>query len=348
MSGAFTGAPVDWRLRVDDEVIKASDGMEVASLCLDLDDQALDALTIELNDSAGGVLSSGRHGVGDEVELDLGDGSARRRLFTGDLCGLEASWPRGRPRVLRLHAYDRLHRLRRGNSARSWSDLGDAEIVRQLCSELGLRARVDPTEGRRDHVIQAGLDDASFLRQLADRNGRELRFDGEELTFVRPAAGETIELAADLDAIELDVHIDALDQVGEVLVRGWDTARKDDVLGRATADRLRGPPGAEAGARIADKSWGRRRIVLPAPAHCDQGLATTIAESHLFERARSFVTGTLLCVGRPELRPGVELRLIRAGDFSGRYRVRAVRHRVGPSGHRCELRFDSPFVPEGE
>lgn len=329
-----------WTLELGNDRIEAADGMEVASIRVELDLEGLDMLIVDLHDAAKGVLDGDRYGLGDAVVLSVGYGAEQERLFSGEIVMLEPRWPEGRPRTLRLRALDRLHRFRRRARTRLWEDRTDAEIVRSVALEWGLRPRVDDTEDRRTVVYQRERSDAEFLKFLAWRSGRELFVEDRALVFAKRshAAEQAVTLRGPTDVLDCAMRVSGLELPFGVEVAGWDGMRKERFTGRAERSGLR-PTGSSHGVEVAERAFGREWLFVDGAVVRDQKQAAALAAAILEERAASYVTGTLLFSGRPEVRPGGRVDLRQLGRFSGCFDVRAVRHSFGAHGFQTEAQF---------
>lgn len=340
----------DWAIKVDDETIKASDGMEVSSILVDLEVDKLDMCTIEFADAAQGVLSSGRHSIGDSVQVDLGYADGNKTLFLGDLVALEPRWPEGAPASLVIRGMDRLHRFKRGTNIRFWEDKTDSDIVKAIAGELGLSAKVDSTSEQHEYVLQNNLSDAEFLKYLARRNHYELFVKDAELHFVKPAAGgnSEVELLYEIDVIDLRMRLNALEQVGEVVVRGWDIFKKKEIVGRADKGKLSRGGGRKFGIELSEGAFGGSKAYVTDYPVANQGEANNLAASLLGSSASRFLTGTGRCIGNPDLKPGATVKLKGFGDYSGSYYVVATRHQIGPNGYITDFDFLSNTDGAGE
>src|SRR5205085_1683211 len=71
-------------------------------------------------------------------------------------------------------------------------DLDDKQIATQIARDHGLTA--DAPSGTAEHVMQANVSDAVFLRRLAQKNGNNLRISGKQLVIGPPASGTQIQV----------------------------------------------------------------------------------------------------------------------------------------------------------
>lgn len=114
--------------------------------------------------------------------------SSDRWALAGALAGvILAAWGLAGETAARVPAapgpaaeHPAVRRLRAEKRLRHFLDKTDSEIAARLASEVGLRARVDPTSPSHRVVVQKNLTNWDFLEQLARRNGFQVWVDGRE------------------------------------------------------------------------------------------------------------------------------------------------------------------------
>lgn len=340
----------DFQLKIGGETIKASDGMEISALVVDLESDKIDTATVELADAARGVLSGARFKIGDPMQIDLGHSSeGTSTVFKGEVIALEPRWPEGAPASLVVRGMDRLHRLKRGTAVRFWEDIKDSDIVSEIAGEVGLSADVDSTSVTHKYVLQNNVSNAEFIKALARRNGYLVTMDDQKLGFKKPASGGSeIELGYEIELIDCRMRLNALAQVSEVIVRGWDMFQKKEITGKAKTGDVTKGSGKNLGADLAKKAFGDATAYVTNFPVADQGQANELAKSLISARAGQFLQGSGRCVGTPTLVPGSTVNLKLLGDYSGKYTVHAARHIIGPKGYVVDFEFSSNTDGSGE
>jgi phage protein D len=340
----------DWAIKIDDETIKASDGMEVSAIVVDLEMDKIDTCTVEFAEVARGVLSGQRHKIGDTMQVDFGHADeGTETLFKGECIALEPRWPEGAPASLVVRGMDRLHRLKRGTAVRFWEEIKDSDIVSEIAGECGLSADVDSTSETRKYVLQNNVSNGEFIKALARRNGYEVSVDDSKLTFKKPASGgATIDLGYEIELIDCRMRLNALSQVSEVIVRGWDMFQKKEITGKAKTGDVSKGGGKDLGADLAKKAFGDATAYVTNFPVANQGEANALAKALISARAGQFLQGSGRCVGNPALVPGCSVNLKLIGDYSGKYTVHAARHIMGPKGYVVDFEFSSNTDGAGE
>jgi phage protein D/phage baseplate assembly protein gpV len=239
--------------------------------------------------------------------------------------------PSGRHELV-VSGLDRSHRLAQCLRHRSFLNMSDAAIARQIAGEYGLTARVDSTPGSHDYVLQAGLSDLTFLRERAARIGFDVWITGPELHFrPRPdAEGTPPALRWGENLLSFRTRFSAAERCDEVVVHGWDDVGKRTVTGRASAsdaDDGADCPAADDAARAARQAFGRNVRETGLIGVEDQQEADALAKSLLLRASGSGATLKAEVSGDPRLGAGVTVQVAGVGTrLAGRYRLTAVEH----------------------
>lgn len=164
-----------------------------------------------------------------------------------------------------VRGYERAHRLQRAKRTKTFVNMTDADIARQIASAAGLRiGTIDSTSTTHTHVAQVAQTDWDFLTQRAREIGYETGVAGNKF-FFRKASGSAAgagglagaAAGAAASAVGLDSgklmfkdnllsffpRVSAANITTEVEVRMWDskdarvvTAKADSASGTATID----------------------------------------------------------------------------------------------------------------
>jgi hypothetical protein len=141
---------------------------------------------------------------------------------------------------LTIAGYDKFHRLTRGTNSKTWGETTDKDIVSSLMNSdvlLKSRSQVAGEVGRSDKndeqsliIIDSFFDVFSAFRQWIDpEGGIQLKHDSEmnairKIGISAPLSGpwgEELKL--------FEAKLTTSNQVSEVIVRGWDPVKKEDV-----------------------------------------------------------------------------------------------------------------------
>lgn len=106
---------------------------------------------------------------GKAIQLKLDDDV----LFDGRVSAIEADFGEGRPPELAILLEDRFQDLRMTRRTRTFTDSSDADVMRRVASDHGLKPGVDDVQGPVHKVLaQVNQSDLAFLRERARWAGR--------------------------------------------------------------------------------------------------------------------------------------------------------------------------------
>lgn len=90
---------------------------------------------------------------------------------------------------------------------------------------------------------------------------------------------------------------------------------------------------------IVEQSQSKKiKVKLEGRVVCSTEEAKSIAVAELKRRNNGFIEGNLECIGNPELRPGITVKIDKVGErFSGFYYITKARHRIGEGGYKTTL-----------
>lgn len=294
------------------------------------------------------VIAKGGFKIGAKVELGLqsSDPGGVDKLLVGEVTALEIDLDQhGRHATVR--GLDVLHKLLRGTKVRAFHDVLASDIVRTVCSEAGLHAKVTTTQIKYQHFAQDAISDWEFLERLAEDNGYTLSATDGTVTFaprIQASGAPSGSGGARQDAqvLEYGVNLASLrgtvsgqEQVPDVQVRGWNPGTKQPVVATKQALTHSAALDQETPAKLAQAGGGASYQVsaptLATQPECDL-MATSLAD-HL---AGGFAELDGVARGNPALRSGVPVALVGVGaPFEGRYVLSATRHTF--SGERGYL-----------
>ena len=279
-----------------------------------------------------GYLYFGRDTLefGKELAIDLGAGERGGPVFKGRISAIEATFPYGGGGSVAVLAEDRLQDLRLTRRTRTFEDVTDEDVFRQIAGDHSLIPELDISGPQHRVLAQVNQSDLAFLRERGRSIDAEVWVDGTTLHASRRVDRGTdpvvLEYGANL--LSFSVRADLAHQCTEVGVAGWDVAGKTAIEETASENAISAElNGGESGASILETTFAPRkeRVVHTVPLTTEE--ARGVAEARFRERARRFVTGTGLADGDARIRVGGLLDLSGLGSlFDGRYHVVRARH----------------------
>jgi phage protein D len=186
------------------------------------------------------------------------------------------------------------------------------------------------------YVLQNNETDLEFLHARAARIGYEIFVTDQDLHFRAPdfGGGEELTFSPDQDLIEFRPRLSTMSQVDKVAVRGWNPAKKEEIVGKAkgASSTMGNTTGPNAAKQAFDSSETAR---TQSPVFSLEE-AEEIAKGRFDEMALAYISGEGVCIGRSELRAGIVIRIEGLGQrFSGSYYVTSTTHSVTPNnGYR--------------
>ncbi len=181
------------------------------------------------------------------LSVQSGARTAPEKLLAGEVTAIEAEFsPAGSFTVVR--GFDQAHRLFRGRVSESYRNVTYSDVARLVARRAALPVgRIDDSRTVHPHVAQGNESDWQFLSRLAAEIGFEVAVVEGKLDFRTPTQSEEAPEAGDHTTVDplalvpgtsllrFRSTVTSAEQVKEVVVRGWDVANKQVVVGRAPA-----------------------------------------------------------------------------------------------------------------
>jgi phage protein D len=276
-------------------------------------------------------------------------------VFDGRISALEAHFPDGgAPPEITALAEDRFQDLRMTRRTMSYSDVSDADVIRQVATRQGLTADVDVAGPSYKVLAQVNQSDLAFLRERARAVDAELWMTGATLhAKKRTGRGTTtVTLGMNNELRELTVIADLAGQRSSVSVGGWDVAGKSALKEQATDDAIRAELGGDAsGAQILTSAqFGDRKECLVHTVPLSRDEARARAESFFQAGARRFLRARGVAQTDARLRVGAKVDIRNVGPlFSGAYYLVDVCLTFdGARGLRTEFVAERPGIGQAQ
>ncbi len=309
-----------------------------------------DMFVLAFRDPKREILERAGLTIGAKVEISaarLGNDPSDT-LITGEVTSLEAEFDGIGSRAL-VRGYDKSHRLHRGRRTETYRDVSDSDLAKKVARRAGIETgRIDATPTTHPHVSQANLTDWEFLRARAREIGYEVAVRDGRLDFRSPtdaadgpAVGDTnskdpLQLVLGRNLEEFRPRIASAEQVTAVEVRGWDTAQKQPLVGRAKAQTssvvLPVKPD-ELAATFGSPTYVSVERPLSTQAEVD-AVAQALAE----EIAGACAEAEGMARGDAKLVAGTAISIGQAGQaFEGKYTITSSRHVFDANGYRTHF-----------
>ena len=271
---------------------------------------------------------------GNPVEILVGYRNHMTTALTGEITGLEPDFPEGKSPTLTVRGYDRRHRLMRSRRTRSFTNCKDSDIASQVASDANLRPQVEDSGVTLPYVLQHNQTDLEFLATRARRINFEVAVKDRDLLFRPRKTTEqaTLTLHREVELLEFRPRMSTLGQVPQLEVRGWDPAKKQEIVGKSgVGDEPGLMAGSHSGPSAAQRAFdtaGSARVRSPVQS---QEEADTMARRGFAEMALGHIRADGVCIGEPRMAAGTVVKIEGIGDrFSGSYYVTSVEHTFRP------------------
>lgn len=291
----------------------------------------VDMAILTFDNPHGAIGDADALSCGKEVEIKIGYLGALTSVFKGDIVAIEPTYPiEGNP-SLRIRAYDRSHRLRRGRKQRTFLKQKISDIAKTIASEEGLTPDIEDTQVQHDYIIQNNQSNIDFLHELSRRYFVEARVvePGRKLVVKKPqntsGPSKTLKWGNDLKSFYCKKSTSNV--ATEVETRTWDVTQKKMTASKATS--IHGQLAASSIVADAKKAFGDAKRLVSIRPTADPREAKAMAESILNEEAMGAVKGHGTCIGDTSIVPGIVLELEALGAaWSGKYYVTGATHVV--------------------
>jgi phage protein D/phage baseplate assembly protein gpV len=257
-------------------------------------------------------------------------------LIRGEVTALECEFGEGADTTLIVRGYDQSHRLHMGTQTTTFTNMSDADIVRQVGEAAGLKVIATDTRVVHEHVLQNNQTDMAFLRARARRIGFHLGIDDDGQLVFQKAERETEqgpELSWGGNLRSFRPIISAARQTKQVAARSWDPKSKQAVYSTArVADAPPNGPAVDKDLKAARKIAGdtARAVITDQPVSVDECDQLTAAAAGDVER--DFVEADGACLGHSHVRAGHAVVIRGVGrKFSGVYLVTSATHVYSPA-----------------
>jgi phage protein D len=299
-----------------------------------------DAFLLRLADPMLELMDGNRFLIGNSFEFSFAGPEDRRpkSVFKGEITSLEPEFTQ-EGFLLTVRGYDRSHRLNRVRKTATYQDMSASQIAKKLASANGLSPTVTETGVTTKFTQQNNETDWEFLWRLASMYDYELVVEDKRL-FFRPAGGAAGAATVEFDwakskpqLIALRPRVTGVQQVKEVVVRGWDPQQKRKLEAKAAVGPAASSIGLDRG-RVVKALGGGTLTVADAPV-TTQAEASKLAAAFAAQLGNAFLHADGTCDGDPRVVPGAKLKVSGLGrQFSGEYVVsKATHHFQGGGGY---------------
>ncbi|HET8641182.1 MAG TPA: contractile injection system protein, VgrG/Pvc8 family [Pseudonocardiaceae bacterium] len=265
-------------------------------------------------------------------------------LFDGEVTCIEVEHEPDGHAVTRIRAYDKLHRLRKRQQQRVFTDLTAQDLAGELTGDLGVDVGADDAGPSWERVVQYRQTDFELLTEVAGRCGLYPTLRGGELRLVSLAGdGETVDLELGTNLLQARIEAN-LDRVSRgCTAYGWDTRTAEVISEHAGTPRsgrqIPLDPNPE------DVGVDGELTLVDQPGRSPDEIEA-VAQAALDAAAGRAVTISGVAEGDARLRPGATIDVTGVAErVRGRYVLTEVVHTVDAAGYLTAFGTEPPQRP---
>ena len=330
----------NYHVLIDGKDILREHFIEITNVSFEDTLEGADNFSFSISDPGIECIDSDLFEPGTEVEIKMGYEDQLATMIVGEITSISPNFPIDGTPQLEVSGFDLSHQFRGVNMLEPFEDRTDSEIVEKIvdAAKHKLRKEIDPTKTKRRQVVQD--EDKTvyqFIEDLAARNFFEFFVKERTLYFRRPGRdrSEIVTLKYGVSLLSFNPELNTANQVSEVTVRGWHPETKEEIVGRAQRGSEEGRRRERrSGGDIVEDIYGRvEERILDKPVFTQEE-ADTRARSILNRRSEGLIQGSANCIGLPEIRAGVNIKLEGLGQkFSRKYYIARTTHTISNSGY---------------
>lgn len=287
---------------------------------------------------------------GKPLEVSLGPTDDERTVFKGTVSAINAEFREGREPEVMIAAEDKLMALRMTRRMKTYKQMSDGDIARQIASEHGLSADVSADGPTYDVVQQWNQSDLAFLRERARLIQAEIWVADDALHFQSrdQRSGTELTLVQGNHLLALSARADLAHQRTKIKVSGYDAQQREAITEEAGEDAISAETsGGRNGIGLAQQVFGDLTSYRVRSIAIISDEARSFAEAEMRRRARGFVIVSGITRGSPDMIVGSKLKLERVGApfEGGDYYVTRVCHSYDlKDGHRTRFEAERPTI----
>lgn len=273
------------------------------------------------------------------AELEVGiEAGGKTPLFAGEITARTYEHVGGRT-TISVTAYDRRHRLYRGEKSRTFEKMSYADVVNKLFREAGMAVSVEGLpQITHPFLMQRQCSNGDYIDAILAEAGAVSLSDGRNKAKVTTLDKLDTSDTQPVDSIEFSVEVTRYSfrstsdgDHDKVVVSGWDPQQKKGIM----AD----PPGVKPSAVPAAKGCADYQAPVRSTHNAfSVAEAKAIANGISVRQRANAVQLDAAGVGNPKLSAGklIEVKNV-VSDFEGKYRLSSVRHTYSADGFTTEF-----------
>nr|WP_306812656.1 contractile injection system protein, VgrG/Pvc8 family [Paenibacillus soyae] len=283
--------------------------------------------------------------LGGNLQVKMGYADKKGLVFEGIVTGYTIEYPaEGSPYAI-VTAMDKSILMMKSAHSKVWTKAKASDVVREIAGDYSLSATVDDTVIQKKVIEQIGVSDYHFVQSLANDHDYRFYVQGAKLIFqkINTSGEPTLLLHYGQSIRHFSLQADISGQIGAVKVMGYDTDKKEAIVGESTTVEAIGSGGGKTGPSHVTALTPKKTEIVYTQAD-SQDEAKNLAKALLSRSARDLVRGSGSCTGVPELKAGDMIKItgIGAATFDQQLLLVKVIHRLD-----AEEGYITSFEAEG-
>ena len=316
---------------------------KILSVTVDQNTHLPSMFTIRLRDTGLNLLNDNVFNLADLVEISAQKPDGEMVvLIKGEVVGLEPDYLEGMVSELVVRGFDKSHRLLRQHNSVAYVNVKDSDIAEQIAGRIGLQTEITTTQIVYEHIYQNNQTDMEFLSVRARRIGYECFVSEDKLHFRKPDSdgAASANLTWGTELLSFKPRMTLGEQVDEVIVKGWDVAKKEAIIGRSSSGNLAPKLSQEQdGSKLAKEGFGDGKMVIVNQHIVSQEDANNLAAAYMNEISGRFVEAEGIASRRPDITAGKKIAIQALAErFNGDYLVTSALHSYTPAGFKTMFR----------
>ena len=341
MKAAYANTPV--QITLGEAALEPAAAQRVTSILVRQRLSAPSVAEITFAEPPDDVVDGLRFGA--TVKLVAGADTA---LFEGEVTAIEHQRDGAQGRIVRVRAYDKLHRLRKKQRARVAQETSISKFLADSVAEIGIDCDPVETGPTRGLIVQYEQNDLDLLTALAADAGLFFFLDRGTLRLMSLAGhgGEAMELKVGRDLSIARATANAESMRRATAAKAWDVLHTEVVdasvlVARQDTNDMHALDASAFG------DVGKRTLFNRLAGNGDE--AEALAQADMDRSAARDVVIDATAVGNPDIRPGALVNVQGlSSNIDGHYTVTTVEHTITEaSGFLTAFSTAPPAIARG-
>jgi phage protein D len=293
-------------------------------------------------------LDDARIKIGTSIEISLnyasGSGNISSSggntfLFIGTLHAITHNYDPGGSTKLEVRGYDLSCNLMRSCKGQGiYEDKSYSEIVGDIAEKHGLKQdKIESSTPVYESVSRnPGEDDYQFVKRLAAALKHEFFVRAGFLYFREPKDSESasVTFTNGINIVSFSTETNISSYVSEVQINCWNSNQKEKSPQTAKQEEVGNSFGLDL------TSQQGKKIIMENVNVSSAEEANALALAELTRRNQNLITGNLVSIGNPSIRPGMTVEIKKVGNrFIGTYYVEKAKHSINQKGYNTTMKL---------